>query len=378
MSKFDRFKLRFSRNKIPSKQFHIKPEEQRACLISLLWNVFSELCRKAFRNLVLWRISTSYMNFFVHALVFFFFYVHLFAILIFWVITALYNSHHVECANSNQDWFYGGTNSVRHNMEIAFELSWITFTTVGYGNVAPSASSSGCWGLRYLCAFEAFIGLVFFSLLGAIFFTKIGLTFGEAPITFSRALCLKFNADSDAFPVLEMQIVHNKANQEGHEILKASLLCMVAIDVPFFKGSSSTARNSKTISQSMDVHRRPSVEDVKHQPSFYSHSRGTKQMSYTVKLEGGEHPYFNRVWHCHHILNGDSPLLSDIVKEEIRKSGGWPSGRRSANGIREALVHFHTMVGALFHTSHFSPNHFVLVLNLKYYSCYFLHSSSLL
>jgi len=109
-------------------------------------------------------------------------------------------------------------------MEIAFELSWITFTTVGYGNVAPSASSSGCWGLRYLCAFEAFIGLVFFSLLGAIFFTKIGLTFGEAPITFSRALCLKFNADSDAFPVLEMQIVHNKANQEGHEILKASLL----------------------------------------------------------------------------------------------------------------------------------------------------------
>jgi hypothetical protein len=285
------------------------------------------------------------MNFFIQSLIFFFIYIHIFALFIYWVITGSYRVHGAQCANTNQDWFYVGTNTIRHNMEIAFELSWITFTTVGYGNVAPSGSISGCWGLRYLCAFEAFVGIVYFSLLGAIFFKKIGITFGEAPVTFSRALCLKYEASSDEFPVLEMQIVHNKANQEGHEVLNASLLCIVAIDVPFIWGQTSAVQNVKNLTKSIDI-QRPSLADAKHQPSFYSHSRGTKQTYYTIKLEGGEHPYFNRVWHCHHILNGDSPLINDVVKEDIKKSGRWPFDKRSHNEIRSALVPFHTMVSA--------------------------------
>ncbi len=81
-------------------------------------------------------------------------------------------------------------------MEVAFEISWITFSTMGYGNVSPSGYNFGCYGLRYLCAFEAFVGMVFFSLLGVVFFTKIGRTFMEALVMFSSTLCRKFDTKS--------------------------------------------------------------------------------------------------------------------------------------------------------------------------------------
>jgi hypothetical protein len=301
--------------------------QNMACNIFNLWTLLGNIFRDSFRSLVLWRISTSYMNFFMQSLVFFFIYVLLFSVLIYWTISAAFNKHGELCANTNQEWFYNEThNKVRHNMEIAFELSWITFTTVGYGNVAPSSSSTGCYVLRYLCAFEAFVGIVFFSLLGAIFFTKIGLTFGEAPITFSRALCVKKHGNSNEF-VLEMQIVHDKANRGGgHEILRATLQCIVAVDV------SDTNQSSDSISE---VHSRgrPTLARSNQLPSFYLYPRSPKQTCYTIKLEGGEHPYFNRVWHCHHILNGDSPL----VKKNIQFID-------NVNDIRGALVPFHTMV----------------------------------
>jgi hypothetical protein len=214
-------------------------------------------------------------------------------------------------------------------MEISFELSWITFTTVGYGNVAPSTSTGGCYGLRYLCAFEAFIGLVYFSLLGAIFFSKIGLTFGEAPITFSRAVCIKYDAGSTAFPVLEIQIVHNKANQLGHEILSASLLCMVAIDV---LDSDRLVENEGDKMFSLDFNK-----------NGRNDSRIAKQTYHEIKLVGGTHPYFNRVWQCQHILNEDSPLLKRSIREEIKITGVWPTNKLS-HRIRLALVPFNTMV----------------------------------
>ena len=45
--------------------------------------------------------------------------------------------------------------------ELAFELSWTTFTTTGYGIMSPSGSNSGCYGIRFACSMFAFMGLLF-------------------------------------------------------------------------------------------------------------------------------------------------------------------------------------------------------------------------
>ena len=47
--------------------------------------------------------------------------------------------------------------------EFAFELSWTTFTTVGYGAISPTADVPGCYAIRLVCAFVAFTGVLFGS-----------------------------------------------------------------------------------------------------------------------------------------------------------------------------------------------------------------------
>ena len=51
--------------------------------------------------------------------------------------------------------------------EFAFELSWTTFTTVGYGAISPTADVPGCYAIRLVCAFVAFTGVLF----GSVSFT---------------------------------------------------------------------------------------------------------------------------------------------------------------------------------------------------------------
>ena len=66
-------------------------------------------------------------------------------------ITDLHHNygHGVNCTNG---WDYDGSEgSAKLNWEIAFSLSWTSFSTVGFGTVSP-AVNTGCFGLRYMCA----------------------------------------------------------------------------------------------------------------------------------------------------------------------------------------------------------------------------------
>jgi hypothetical protein len=69
-----------------------------------------------------------------------------------------------------------------------------------------------------------------------------------------------------------------------------------------------------------------------------------KQTYHKVQLVAESHPYFKRVWHCQHILNDNSPLLSTLARKEISDLGGWPPHRTNPLGIRSALKKFKTLV----------------------------------
>lgn len=54
--------------------------------------------------------------------------------------------------------------------------------------------------------------------------------------------------------------------------------------------------------------------------------RITQSQYVRVNLVDFEHPFFSRVWHGVHILDGTSPLLKESAKKKIRENGGsWPS-----------------------------------------------------
>ena len=149
--------------------------------------------------------------------------------------------------------------------EFAFELSWTTFTTVGYGQVAPSGED--CYPLRIGCSFFAFMGLLFNSLSAAIFFSKLERVLTKASVTFSSSVCLQFDtAGADRFarmnnswkmgvslrsvqgetvaypffsrpvqgeavpyPFLEFRIVNDHGNQKSRGVRNASCAALVSL-----------------------------------------------------------------------------------------------------------------------------------------------------
>lgn len=76
--------------------------------------------------------------------------------------------------------------------ELAFELSWTTFTSVGYGIVSPSGDDDDCYPIRFVCSLFAFMGLLFNSLSAAIFFSKLERVLTHASVTFCSGVCVQF------------------------------------------------------------------------------------------------------------------------------------------------------------------------------------------
>lgn len=60
----------------------------------------------------------------------------------------------------------------------AFELSWTTMSTVGYGTVAVSVESSHMFS-RILLAIEALVGILYVGLSGAMIITKVSCTYSS-------------------------------------------------------------------------------------------------------------------------------------------------------------------------------------------------------
>lgn len=225
---------------------------------------------------------------------------------------------------------------------------------------------SQCSWVVMLCTTEAFLGLCYAGMCAAILFGKVNRVQSHANVIFSNAVCLQYewvreqydfegddddddDADDksgtetqlreyetcnedvenpstqdttlaqspplqasfidqyDGCPVLKFQVINERCNKQGGEIVDA---IMKVIGVKFKK----------------DQDRITSSEYVR------------------VNLVDFEHPFFSRVWHGVHILDASSPLLTDEAKRTIRQNNGsWPSSWFVPDAIREKLD-FHDLI----------------------------------
>lgn len=108
--------------------------------------------------------------------------------------------HQPECITSGGDHF--GSNPYT-KFNDAYELSWTTFTTVGYGNGYTSTANDliaedgttkahECALVVLLCNAEAFFGLLYAGMCGAILFGKVNRVQSHAKLIFANAVCLQY------------------------------------------------------------------------------------------------------------------------------------------------------------------------------------------
>mmetsp|Transcript_8269 Transcript_8269/g.15478 ORF Transcript_8269/g.15478 Transcript_8269/m.15478 type:complete len:546 (-) Transcript_8269:135-1772(-) len=282
-----------------------------------------------------WTFYASFTAVFFSFLVIFFVLCLLFA-----GFLALAGHFHPDCMVVSGDPY--GTNPASKFSD-AFAMSWTTFTTVGYGNVYTAtgndfdqSDSEDCTGVVFLCTLESFTGLLYAGMCAAILFGKVNRVQSHAHLTFANAVCLQYEdggielvdddlSDSDCdvndseveegekksgldissvshkvarptfretfkgCPVLKFQVVNDFCNKGGGEIVDGMMKVV---------GIKAKTKDGKI-----------------------THSQYVR-----VNLVDSEHPFFGRVWHGVHILDTDSPLLTNSAKERIRGefNGSWP------------------------------------------------------
>lgn len=127
----------------------------------------------------------------------------------------------------------------------AFQLSWTTFSTVGYGATGPGVGDvkRHCLVLNAFLAFQAFVGVLFGGVTGAVIFAKIVRVQSVASTSFSVPICVRYGTgllpvptegtsempsrdvapEAYPCPILEFRILNDLANDISGEILDAKV-----------------------------------------------------------------------------------------------------------------------------------------------------------
>jgi hypothetical protein len=138
-----------------------------------------------------WTFTASFTAVFLTFLVYYFL-----ITLFFGLILMVVGTSQPECITTGGDHF--GTNPLTMFND-AYELSWTTFTTVGYGNsytstgndlVAADGTTKAheCSLVVLLCNAEAFFGLLYAGMCGAILFGKVNRVQSHAKLIFANAV----------------------------------------------------------------------------------------------------------------------------------------------------------------------------------------------
>eukprot|EP00581_Thalassiosira_minuscula_P004174 CAMPEP_0183742562 /NCGR_PEP_ID=MMETSP0737-20130205/64763_1 /TAXON_ID=385413 /ORGANISM="Thalassiosira miniscula, Strain CCMP1093" /LENGTH=465 /DNA_ID=CAMNT_0025978149 /DNA_START=170 /DNA_END=1565 /DNA_ORIENTATION=- len=138
-----------------------------------------------------WCFRTSYVKLFLVFAASYFAWIIAFAILYYWISLG-----YPMCVNSNGS-MIGEGEEVRIFGD-CFQLSWTTFSTVGYGLIFPATGASdftvptGCIFVGVLGSFEAFMGVLFAGLCTAVVFGKVLRTQNNAQVFFSDPMVVRF------------------------------------------------------------------------------------------------------------------------------------------------------------------------------------------
>ena len=228
---------------------------------------------------------------------------------------------------------------------------------VGYGTVSPQ-DHPGCYPIRLMCAFVAFVGVLFASTTAAIVYSKLMRLLAQAHVKFSSTLCVQFGkgnegstvrfgqlnfrasvatsamlkfspedlldddsckdddsdeaagGSEDGFPVIEFRMINDRANHEGSEIWDAQIRGIVQLhkEKPAGEKGGDTSNNGAAGGEStLDLE---------------------KKVYYPISLSPDSHPHFSRIWYARHVLNAESPLLKREIRDMIVKEGGqWDKGK---------------------------------------------------
>jgi len=219
----------------------------------------------------------------------------------------------------------------------SFHLSWTTFTTVGYGAAYTAtgvdhANQWECIFITFLCTIESFSGLLYAGFCTAILFGKVGRIQSHAQVSFSNVICIQYGnfaatttndrnegdpvrdlgdsyistedeiiSSKIACPILKFQLINKLANMPGGDILDAKINVVGR--------------------KEMDT------------------SEDTLARYVKVRMQETTHPFFTRVWHCTHVLNKNSRLLSHETRRAIEKNDGfWPNNMLTPEKVRETLT----------------------------------------
>lgn len=258
------------------------------------------------------------------------------------------------------------------NFSLAFELSWTTLSTVGFGVVSVPADSN-CRVMRYILATEAFLGVLYIGLCSALFFSKISRDLTKAHVTFSSAICLQYERDSTpgarsvgrstdeteekgsregseltSFPFLQFRVINDKGNYRGGEItdaeLKGVVMSVRVLDKKPLNKMFSTAFGLDAVDDKGNAlqHEEKGIDALTGAPTVQRMYRG-------MQLEPSRHPHFsNGPWYVRHLLDQKSPFLKNSVRRQIDQLAGWPAAWNSPEEIRERLDPTIYEVGMIF------------------------------
>lgn len=331
-------------------QYRIPPREEVG--LSML-DGLKEMLEGSIVNFTTWNFRADFVPVMLLFFIIFFAYVFVFTFIIYGVVNSYHKNRGAECLDG---WDYDEPKFGK-NFEMSFSLSWTTLSTVGFGTVSPPAYN-GCMGIRFLCAIEAFVGVLYAGFCGAILFAKVMMLHAQAHVTFSSAICLQFGegvSDSpldidqclskdddqvDVFnearevliqpcPFLEFRVVNDSANRDLGEILEASMECVATV----IRGPSSLSHQSSDVAMAEFV-------NVVEKKTYGVREKVplAKRLYHKLKIDPEEHPYFRHAWYCRHVLDESSPLVKSDIREFIARHGGWPADINDYSKIRECLL----------------------------------------
>jgi hypothetical protein len=166
-------------------------------------------------------------------------------------------------------------------------------------------------------------------------------------------------------PVLEFRVVNRLFNDDGGEIMDATLHAVANLDATdsslrFMNSGRETEYSTDSFGRS--EHRSwsgsesglPSIMgSLRSKHFFWKGNRSRdhqtidedpsarlvgKRIFSKMLIEASEHPFFKRVWLARHVLDDTSPLLTHNVRRAIRRHGGfWPNNLDNHEAVRKSL-----------------------------------------